>query len=507
MEMFEEIRRDHHVKCKGIREIAEERHIHRRVVRQALASAVPPPRKPTERPSPTLTLAIIGVIEGWLDDDQRAPRKQRHTARRIWVRLVTENAFVGAESTVRRHVGRRKRERGRGGQSHVPQDHLPGNEAEADFYEAFVEMPEGLTKVYVLAVRACASGRSFHVAYLRLTQQALLDGLARAFEHFKGVFHVVRFDNLVQAVKRVLKGRKRIETDRFVALRSHYLFESVFCQPGLEGAHEKGGVEGKCGHHRRNYLVPVPKVADIAALNALLLRSCATDDDRKIEGRQRTIAEDWADEIAHLKALPAEPFDLDEVGTYTVDSKSRVKVRTNHYSVPVRLVGRRVEVRVLANAIRVVYDGKDVSVHERLHGTYGERLVLDHYLELLQHKPGALVGSRPLRQTRDRHEWPENYDALWSSWRKRHGDTVAAREIVDVLILHRANAAADVHAAVAEALRLGIGDAAALAVLLRQMTTLDPPRVPLDNMGVLGEIGSPASDDFAMYDVLLRGAA
>ena len=117
-----------------------------------------------------------------------------------------------------------------------------------------------------------------------------------------------KFDNLKSAVKKVLKGRRRVESDRFVALRSHYLFAAQFTTPGLEGAHEKGGVEGEVGRCRRNHLVPVPEVADLAELNALLLAGCEADLDRRVDSRPLTVREAWATERPLLLALPAEPY-------------------------------------------------------------------------------------------------------------------------------------------------------------------------------------------------------
>ena len=120
------------------------------------------------------------------------------------------------------------------------------------------------------------------------------------------MFWQIRFDNLTSAVKQVLKGRRRVETDRFVALRSHYLFASQFTTPGIEGAHEKGGVEGEVGRFRRTHLVPVPAVADLAELNALILAGCEGDLRRRIVGRPETVAQAWAAERPLLHALPVE---------------------------------------------------------------------------------------------------------------------------------------------------------------------------------------------------------
>jgi len=112
VELFEIVRRDHVVHQKSMRKIARERSVHRRVVRQALRSSVPPVRKSAARDSPVLTTELQSVSDGWLQADREAPRKQRHTARRIHQRLTREHEFMGAESTIRRYVGRRRRELG-----------------------------------------------------------------------------------------------------------------------------------------------------------------------------------------------------------------------------------------------------------------------------------------------------------------------------------------------------------------------------------------------------------
>jgi len=152
-----------------------------------------------------------------------------------WERLQAEEGFTGAESTVRKYVGRRRRELGLNVKEvYIEQEHQPGREAQVDFGEADVKLDGVLITVHLLLVRCCYSGKTFAMAFRRQTQQAFLEGLVRALSYFGGVFEWLRFDNLKAAVKKVLRGRNRKETDRFVALRSHYLFKSVFCRPGKE---------------------------------------------------------------------------------------------------------------------------------------------------------------------------------------------------------------------------------------------------------------------------------
>ncbi|MDP9277457.1 MAG: IS21 family transposase, partial [Actinomycetota bacterium] len=399
MEQFEQIRRDRDREGLSIRALAERHGVHRRAVRQALSSPLPPAKRaPVSRPAPKLG-PYRALIDGWLEADREAPRKQRHTARRIHRRLVDEHGAEVAEVTVRQYVRARKRELGWPvSEVFVPQVHAPGMEAEVDWGQALVEFGGALTTVHLFVMRASFSGAAFCQASLVETQQAFLELHVQAFEWFGGVFPEIRFDNLKSAVKKVLKGRRRVESDRFVALRSHYLFCSQFTTPGLEGAHEKGGVEGEVGRFRRNHLVPVPRVADLAELNALLLAGCEADLGRRIDGRAGTVGEAWATERALLVALPAELFDSAEAAAPRVDQKSLVTIRQNRYSVPVALAGLKVSARVGAREITITHSGREVARHERLHGRFGTSAKLDHYLDLLRRKPGAMAHSVALAQ-------------------------------------------------------------------------------------------------------------
>jgi transposase len=416
VEQFEQIRRDRAREGLSLRALAERHGVHRRTVRAALESPLPPLRRtPVGRPAPKLGPFRV-LIDAWLEADWEAPRKQRHTAKRIWQRLVDEHGADVGQSTVRDYVRQRKRALGWPvGEVFVPQVHAPGIEAEVDWGQAEVVLAGIATTVHLFVMRASFSGAAFCQASLVETQQAFLELHVQAFEWFGGVFPKIRFDNLKSAVKKVLKGRRRVESDRFVALRSHYLFASQFTTPGLEGAHEKGGVEGEVGRHRRNHLVPVPEVADLAELNTRLLAGCESDLGRRIDGRAGTVGEAWATERPLLLALPAEPFDACETAAPRVDQKSLVTIRQNRYSVPVALAGLRVSARVGAREITINHAGREVARHERLHGRFGTSAQLDHYLELLKRKPGGLEHSLALSQERGRGAWPGCFDELWAA--------------------------------------------------------------------------------------------
>lgn len=505
VELFERIRRAWEVEGQSVRSLAREYGIHRRMVRQALQSAVPPERKRPARRRPVLTLDFCWRIEEWLRHDRQAPRKQRHTAHRIYQRLVQEHGFGGSESNVRGYVSQRKRELGLKSESYIPRAHQPGDEAEVDWYEAAIDFPTGRQTVQLFQMRACYSGREFHMAFPVQTQQAFLEAHVAAFAYFGGVFRTLRYDNLSAAVRRVLRGRKRVETERFVVLRSHYLFAAEFCQPGIAGAHEKGGVENGGGRFRRTHLVPVPQVPDFIALNTRLRQACLADDQRRPSGRTQTIAQAWQTEQEQLRPLPTTSLATAEVSTALVDSKGRIRVRTNFYSVPIRLTHRRVEVRGYAQQVEVFHQGQCVATHARLYTRHGEQLLLDHYLELLRRKPGAFARSRPLRSARDQGQWPAEYDRLWLALKAAYGDTEGTRQFVDVLLLLRVIEAEELRVAIGLALEYGCCDPGAVRMLVRQLTQSEPAVLPLTNLGPLTRFERPIAD-LQRYDALLTYA-
>ncbi len=197
---------------------------------------------------------------------------------------------------------------------------------------------------YLFSFRLSYSGKAVHRVFASCGQEAFFEGHVHALRTLGGVPRTkVRYDNLKAAVARVLGlSRARVEADRWIAFKSHYGIESFYCRPGIEGAHEKGGVEGQIGYFRRNHFVPVPEVSSLAELNEMVEQWDRQDDARRIGSRSRTIAEDFALERPLLMPLPEEPFETGRLFTPRVDRYGQVSVRTNRYSVPIRLIGKRV---------------------------------------------------------------------------------------------------------------------------------------------------------------------
>jgi transposase len=504
VELFERIRRDRRVEGLSIRELATRHGVHRRTVREALVNALPPPRKAYARRYRPAMDGWAEVVDGWLLGDREVPRKQRHTARRIWQRLVAEHGAGLSEVTVSRYVARRRVELGLDRvEVMVPQAHLPGIEAQVDFGEFAAFIGGVLSTCWLFVMRLSNSGRAFHVAFTTQAQEAFLEGHVLAFAHFGGIPALIRYDNLKPAVARVLKGRDRVESERFIALRSHYGFDSFFCRPGKDGAHEKGGVEGEIGRFRRRHFVPLPRVGSLGQLNDLIKGADLDDDQRVITGRPCPVAAAFATEAPLLGRLPREVFDTARLLRPRVDAKARVCVRQSFYSVPARYAGRRLTIRLGATTVEVLDGARVVAVHDRAIGRYAEVLTLDHYLEVLQVKPGALAGATALAQAKAAGVFTETHQRYWDAARHARGDTAGTKALVEILLAHRTHPAAALITAMDTAVATMTLDPHVVLIEARRHASGHPaPVIPLAE---LDRYDRPPPS-LAGYDELLTGS-
>src|SRR6202011_267162 len=218
-------------------------------------------------------------------------------------------------------------------------------------------------------------------------------------------------------------------------------------------------VEGEGGYFRRNHLVPVPSVADLDALNALLLNGCRADEARALDGRTQSVGAALAEERGHLLDRATEGFDLAEVAFPLVDKHGCITVKTNFYSVPVR-PGARVEARIHPLHVEVWHAGRLIARHERCHSRRQHVLDLEHYLDVLNHKPGAFAGSKPLAQCREAGRWPDCYDELWRRLRARHGKEKGTQAMITVLLLGQEFGQDRLRTAIATTVSLGACDVA-----------------------------------------------
>lgn len=384
----------------GIKKIRRTFGYARETIRKAIREwdgQAPTYRLSKPRPRPASTPEVYEYVRGILEADKKAPRKQRHTARRIFKRIEREKpTWKIAESTLRgvvREVRRELRERP---PVTIPLSFDPGEEAQADFGEAWVMMGGERVKVHLLIVTLCYSRRTFVMGFPSPNQEAFLEAQVRAFRHFGGVPGRVAYDNLSSAVKKILPLNGREENETFRAFRGHYCFEPRYCTPGKEGAHEKGRVERRVGSYRSDALVPLPEMESWGALNKYLLEHCLElDGNQHPEFRDRTILEVFEEERAHLRALPRFDFVCAEYRCTRVDSQGRVVFEQVHYSVPCEYGRREVELRAFWDRIDVYYATDLIAGWPRSYKPFEEHYDYRHYLKLLRQTPGASLNGKP----------------------------------------------------------------------------------------------------------------
>ena len=346
------------------------------------------------KPAPVIG-PVVNLIDAWLEGDKKVKPKQRHTAHRIWRRLVEEYNFTGGESTVRCYV-RAKKQKPK--DTFLLLEFAPGEAAQVDWGEADVILNGIETRVMLFCYHLSHAGISFIMGFPHSRQEALFEGHIEAFRNLGGVPDRIIYDNMKTAVKNILAGKERTEQDAFIHFRNHYLFQADFCNPA--SGWEKGKVENLVGTSRRNFLVPLPEVKDFAELNALLWQRCQQEA-RKPKGQTKTSAWDlWQEEKTQLQPLPAHPFACCQKRRVTINSYSLVEFETNHYSVPVCYGPKEALIRAFVHRIEIYAANTQelLAIHPRCYDRGQESLVLDHYLELLARKPGGLVNAKVVRQ-------------------------------------------------------------------------------------------------------------
>jgi transposase len=462
MNQYELIKTAKRVYGKSIHGIAREYGHSRKTVRKALRGVSPGYERKKVPVSPVMD-AYRAVILEWLKSDLDAPKKQRHTAHRVYSRLVEEYEFSGAESTVRRYVRNLKIEEGLyKREAFIPLEADPGREAEIDWGKALVIMGGEKCQVDLFCMRAKYSGKDFVRAYPHARQEAFFDGHIHAFHYYGSVFPRLIYDNLTSAVLKILRGKKRLEQKAFISFRSYYTFEAVFCNPGR--GNEKGGVEGLVGYARRNYLVPVPEVETFDELNELLLKRCLAHSRGRISGKEGTIEERFEMERSHLLSLPAGDYPVKQVFSVEVDHYSTIKADCNRYSVPTYYAGLKVDVELEVDRLSIHYNRRKIAEHRRVFGKGKWQLDPFHYLALLVRKPAAFEAARPIRQWRV--EWPASYERLLAHFRQKNTHGKGTKEFIKVLMLFAEYPKELVDHTILETLQLRLPDAASLQLLL-----------------------------------------
>lgn len=422
----EEIRRLYFWRRWSIRKIARELGHSRKTVRKALNDASCPVYKRRTYSPQRVIGPVRHIIETFLEEDKKRPKKQRHTARRIYKRLVEEYGFKGSESTVRKYV---RNIRGKQKQVFIPLEYDEGTFAQADWGEVYVIMKGVKLLVKMFCMRLCYSKKPFVCCFPFEKQEAFFEGHKRAFIFFGGVPHTVVWDNLKTAVKKILKGKNRIQQESFIVFRSHYLFGTRFTTPG--NAHEKGLVENLVGYARRNFFVPLPEVEDFDELNEYLFKKCEKEDERHLPRCRETVGCMWEKEKEKLLPLPKRPYLCCSYHPVKATSFSYVNFERNRYSVPVRYAHHNLMLKAFVDRVDIFYQERIIASHKRLLRKGEESLDLFHYLPLLLKKPGAFLNARPVRSW----QAPSIYVEALSILKRRYPQDRAHKEFLKILSL------------------------------------------------------------------------
>jgi len=501
VEKKEQIRRAHYIEGKSIRQIQRETGYHRQTIRKALKdSEVPKYTHQEPRPSPVLD-PVKPIIDRWLAEDQDRPSKQRHTAKRIYERLTNDYSFSGAESTVRRYVGQRRKQMRL--QVFIPLSYAPGQTAQVDFGQAQVVIAGEQLTAQLFCLRLGYSKQPFVTALPSQAQEAFFEGHVRAFTFLGGVPRELVYDNLKVAVKRVLEGRNREEQAAFIAFRSHYLFESRFCTPGQ--AHEKGLAEGLVGYARRNWLVPPPEHATWDELNAYLLEKCCAEGQRRLRGMEMTIGEALALEQARLLPLPSHSFPCCTLRPVQANGFGLVTFQTNRYSVPADHAHEALWLRAFVDRVEITNGRQTLAVHVRCYKREQDILNPLHYLPLLEQRPGAWEQAKPIQEWQQR--WPQVYDHYLAALRQRLPVHQATREFVRILRLHEDYPEATIAQALEQALAGHCYSADGVKQLVLRLVEPTRSVAPLEAAKAsFLDIGPVAWPEVGQFDRLLGSA-
>jgi transposase len=450
---------------------------------------VAPPRRPTIEP-------VLPIIRQILDDDTRAPKKQRHTGRRIWQRLKAEHGFTGGYTAVKDAV--RELKVGRK-EVFLPLSH-PAGEGQVDYGFAEAVIGGVPTQVALFVMSLPYADAVFVRAYPRECSETFLDGHVRAFAFFGGVPRRIAYDNTKTAVAKILGSRDREVTREFARLKSHHLFESHFCL--VRRPNEKGHVERLLDYARSNFLVPVPDVPSLDELNARLEEACRRDQERSVRGKPGTVATLLADDRAAFLPIPARTFEARRLTEAGADSLSLVRFDTNAYSVPTRYAHRTLTVIGTVGEVRIAFDGRMVARHPRCWDR--EQSVFDpvHYLALLERKPGGFDFARPL----EGWNLPECFGVLRRRLDAAAADGHGTRSFIRVLRLLETYSLGQLADAVEYALGIGAADPDSIRVILDHRADRPVPLFTLDGRPHLAGVRVVPTDVTA-YGVLLEGGA
>lgn len=394
VEYYEKIRHLFEHEGMSQRAIARELKISRNtVIKYCEGSHVPWERQgKSGRQRYVITDDILAFIHDCLaSDEEEGIKKQNHTAKRIYDRLVDDKDFTGGESTIREIVAKL---RDKPGKPFVPLSFDPGEAIQIDWGVATIYLAGKKIEVNLFCMRECYGADIFCMAFYRQNEESFLEAQIIGFDFFGGVPKRMIFDNAKVAVKEGFGAHAKVQ-DRYRALAAHYAFQCEFCN--ISAGHEKGLVEGLVGWVRRNIFVPIPKVETLDELNAEIIKRCLKYREHKIAGRDQNVGEMAKVAKAMMTALPTYRYDPSKTIIAKVDPFSTTRFHYNYYSVPVKYVGKEVSVRGFGNELVIMYQNEEIARYPRCYERGKTKYQLTHYMDLIEKRPRSVFNAKPVK--------------------------------------------------------------------------------------------------------------
>jgi len=496
MEMWRDIR--HKVLVEGMskREICREYGIHFKTLQKILSYSEPPGYRLKQPRVKGKIGPFISIIEQIVSDDRKpdVPKKQRHTAKRIFERLRDEHGYDGGYTAVKEVVRSFKQ---RTAEVFVPLIQ-PQAWAQVDYGHAWIYLAGVRTKVAFFVMTLPFSDAYFVCAFERECTESFQEGHQRSFTFFGGVPIRISYDNSAIAVSHIGKGRERTLTREFLRLQSHFNFREHFCL--VRRPNEKGHVEGGVGYARRNFMVPMPRVDTIEELNTHLTHRCHCELARTLRGKEHSKGDLLTQERASMLPLPSQRFEAHRVEETKANSLSLVRFDRNDYSIPTKYAYHQVCAIGTIDEVRLVVDTSLVATHRRSwkkHQTVYEPI---HYLALLERKPGALDFARPLEQW----ELPHCFDLLRRRLESEMEGHKGVREYIKVLRLLETTTVVQLAHAIEHALFMGTTNVDAIRLILEHRRQTPVALFSLDGHPHLQSVQVP-NIELAGYATLLGG--
>ena len=331
------------------------------------------------------------LIDKWLEDDLKIPKKQRHSAKKVYERLgaAYPQEFNVSSRCIRKYVSDKKKELKSYNKCFIPLEHTAGT-AQADFGEVYFKENGVMQKGYSLNLSFPFSNAGFCQLFKSQNQECLLQGLKNIFEYIGGVPVSITFDNPSTIVIKIKEHGNRELTSIFTNFKLHFGFTDIFCNPN--SGHEKGSVENKVGFLRRNMFVPVPEIKDMNKFNKELLEKCQQDMNRLHYKKNKLISELFKEDLIALKNLPDKAFEVFKLKKGIADKYGKVKYEKKGYSTAPAFAQREVWIKASASEIEVLDDKyRLIQKHKRLYGEQAESMNWIPYIELMAKRPNSVM--------------------------------------------------------------------------------------------------------------------